>query len=47
MLAVAIGAVTGPTPSVPFALLLAVPAVVAFVALILAARRAGARRDAA
>jgi len=43
MLAVAIGAVTGPAPSVPLALVLTVPAVVGLVALIGAARRAGGR----
>lgn len=46
MLAVAIGAVTGPAPSVPFALLLAVPAVLGLVVLFGAVRRAGARRAA-
>ena len=45
MLAVAIGALTGPAPSVPFALALAVPAVIAFAILVIAARRAGGRRD--
>jgi hypothetical protein len=44
MLAVAIGAVTGPAPSVGFALLLAVPAVAGLVVLFTAVRRAAARR---
>ncbi len=42
MLAVAIGAVTGPAPSVPFALSLAVPAAIGLVLLFGAVRRAGA-----
>jgi len=44
MLAVALGAITGPAPSVPFALALAVPAVVGLVLLFTAVRRAGARQ---
>lgn len=47
MLAVALGAVTGPAPSVPFALALTLPAVVGLVVLFGAVRRAGARKDAA
>lgn len=46
MLAVAIGAITGPAPSVPFALTLAVPAVIGLVALLGAVRSAGAQKDA-
>lgn len=44
MLAVALGAITGPAPSAPLALVLAVPAIVALVALFTAVRRAGARQ---
>lgn len=47
MLAVAIGAVTGPAPSVGFALLVSVPAVAGLVSLFAAVRRAAARRTAA
>ncbi len=43
-LAVAIGAVTGPAPSVGFALLVSVPAVAGLVALFAAVRRAATRR---
>lgn len=44
MLAVALGAITGPAPSPVFALWVAAPAVVGLIALFAAARRAGARR---
>lgn len=44
MLAVAVGAVTGPTPAPGFAVLVAAPAVVGLVVLFAAARRAAARR---
>ncbi|EXJ52506.1 hypothetical protein [Microbacterium sp. MRS-1] len=44
VIAVALGAITGPTPSVSTALLTAIPAVIGLVALFLAARTAAARR---
>lgn len=44
MLAVALGAVTGPAPAPGFAAIVAVPAVLGLALLFLAARRAGARR---
>lgn len=44
MLAVALGALTGPAPALGFALLVAAPAVVGLVVLFAAARRAAARR---
>ncbi|WP_431802363.1 histidine kinase [Microbacterium sp. bgisy203] len=47
ILAVAIGALTGPAPSPGFALALAVPALVALVALFAGVRRAGAARHGA
>ena len=45
ILAVALGALTGPAPSPLLALALAVPAVAVFVVIALAARAAAARRD--
>lgn len=45
MLAVAIGAFTGPAPSAPFALALTLVAVIALVLLFGAIRRAGGRSD--
>ena len=44
MLAVALGAVTGPAPAPGFALIVATPATLGLVALFSAARRAGVRR---
>lgn len=44
VLAVALGALTGPAPSLPFAVVVAAPAVVGLVVLFAATRRAGARR---
>ena len=44
VLAVALGAVTGPAPSISFAVVIAVPAIAGLVVLFAAARRAGARR---
>ena len=44
VLAVALGALTGPAPSAGFATVLAVPAIVGLIVLFAAARRAGARR---
>ncbi len=45
VLAVALGALTGPTPSPQTALVTAVPAVVGLVSLFMAVRRAAARRQ--
>lgn len=45
ILAVALGAITGPTPSVSTALVTAIPAAVGLVALVVAARTVAARRD--
>lgn len=47
MLAVALGAVTGPAPAWGFAFAVAAPAIIGLVLLVMAARRAGARRRAA
>ena len=44
VLAVALGAVTGPAPSISFAVVIAVPAIVGLVVLFAAARHAGTRR---
>ena len=44
-LAVALGAVTGPTPAPLFACALAVPAIVTFAVLVFAIRAAAARRE--
>lgn len=45
LLAVALGAITGPTPSPPTALVTALPAAGGLIALFSASRRAGARRQ--
>lgn len=45
ILAVALGAITGPTPSVSTALVTAIPAAIGLVALVVAARTVAARRD--
>ena len=45
ILAVALDAITGPTPSVSTALVTAIPAAIGLVALVVAARTVAARRD--